>query len=115
MLFLTSEGASDQLRFDHTSLPKVENPIAFSPSALSRWLSTLHLHARYAVLLFWPRHLSADWSFECVPLVERLGDARNALSLALYAGMLLVLLMAQPWALPAEWLRAGQQQGGGRE
>ncbi len=50
---------------------QVENPIPFLPDATSRALSTAHLHARYAWLLLWPRRLSADWSFPCVPLVDQ--------------------------------------------
>ncbi|GFR39824.1 hypothetical protein Agub_g317, partial [Astrephomene gubernaculifera] len=53
---------------------KVENPIPFSPSRLERALSTAHLHARYARLLLLPYPLSADWSFNCLPLVRKLTD-----------------------------------------
>ncbi|GAX82143.1 hypothetical protein CEUSTIGMA_g9571.t1 [Chlamydomonas eustigma] len=91
---------------------KVENPIAFAPSPLSGLLSTLHLHARYAILLLWPQHLSADWSFACIPLVEELSDLRNLLSLGLYLSIFWVALMARPWALLAEWANEARAASG---
>ncbi|GIL43834.1 hypothetical protein Vafri_1432, partial [Volvox africanus] len=85
---------------------KVENPIAFSTSPLERLLSTGHLHARYAGLLLLPLHLSADWSFDCVPMVSRLTDPRNALTAALYSYLTVVLMAARPWKVVATWCRA---------
>ena len=84
---------------------KVENPIAFAPEGLPRWLSTFHLHARYALLLIWPQHLSADWSFACIPLVEDVKDPRNLLSLLLYTFMLIILVTARPWRVLSCWWR----------
>ena len=81
----------------------MENPIAFSSSTLARYLSIFHLHARYAGLLVWPRRLSADWSFACIPLVETWSDPRNLLSLGLYIGLVLVGVMARPWDVIKEW------------
>ncbi|GIL81905.1 hypothetical protein Vretifemale_10876, partial [Volvox reticuliferus] len=101
---------------------KVENPIAFSQSPLERLLSTGHLHARYAGLLLWPLHLSADWSFECVPMISRLSDLRNALTAALYTYLTVVLIAARPWGLVTTWCRAaaavmaaGQEESGGKK
>ena len=88
------------------TLPQVENPIAFSSSPLSRTLSTLHLHSRYALLLVWPQHLSADWSFACIPLVEGWEDPRNLLSLLLYSLVLLAVVLAKPWGLITGWTNA---------
>ncbi|KAG1677925.1 hypothetical protein FOA52_001343 [Chlamydomonas sp. UWO 241] len=82
---------------------KVENPIAFAGDFQTRLLSTAHLHARYAWLLIFPRHLSCDWSFSCIPLVESVADPRNAASIAMYAAALAALLMARPWRLMWEW------------
>jgi hypothetical protein len=82
---------------------KVENPIAFAPEGLPQWLSTLHLHARYALLLIWPQHLSADWSFACIPLVEEPKDPRNLLSLLLYTFLLIILVVARPWQILSCW------------
>lgn len=39
---------------------KVENPIPFAPSALTRALTTAYLHARYAGLLLAPVQLSGE-------------------------------------------------------
>ena len=63
----------------------VDNPLPSAGSALARTLSALHVHVRYARLLVWPATLSADYSFECVPLVRRWRDARNLGAAALYA------------------------------
>ena len=82
---------------------KVENPIAFAPEGLPRLLSTFHLHARYALLFIWPQHLSADWSFACIPLVEDLRDPRNLLSLLLYLSILALLVTARPWRILTMW------------
>jgi hypothetical protein len=75
---------------------QVENPIPFAQSFSTRLLSTGYLHARYFGLLLFPRHLSADWSFSCIPLVEQLSDIRNAATAALYLYFLYVGLAAQP-------------------
>ncbi|GLC66378.1 hypothetical protein PLESTF_000418100 [Pleodorina starrii] len=85
---------------------KVENPIAFSSSRLERLLSTGHLHARYAGLLLWPQHLSADWSFDCVPMLSRPTDPRVVLAAALYGLLAAATLAARPWRLLATWCSA---------
>ncbi|GLI69945.1 hypothetical protein VaNZ11_014684, partial [Volvox africanus] len=100
---LRSWVAVDQLVRIHR---KVENPIAFSTSPLERLLSTGHLHARYAGLLLLPIHLSADWSFDCVPMISRLTDPRNALTAALYSYLTVMLMAARPWGVVATWCRA---------
>eukprot|EP00940_MAST-03C_sp_MAST-3C-sp2_P000540 g540.t1 len=69
---------------------KTENPFAFARGT-SWFLSTAYLHARYAYLLVWPAELCAEYSFDCVPLVETWTDPRNALSIACYAGGLALL------------------------
>jgi hypothetical protein len=76
---------------------QVENPIPFAESPLTRTLSTGHLHARYAWLLFAPLHLSADWSFNCIPLVEHLWDARNLATVILYCYILYTVMSAKPF------------------
>lgn len=78
---------------------KVENPIPFAESRLTRVLSTGYLHARYFWLLVMPLHLSADWSFSCIPLVEACTDVRNLATLALYCYLLHTALAAQPLSL----------------
>lgn len=78
---------------------QVENPIPFADSRLTRTLSTGYLHARYFGLLILPLHLSADWSFSCIPLVETWGDVRNLATLTLYCYFLYTALSAQPFSL----------------
>ncbi|WIA11866.1 hypothetical protein OEZ85_011952 [Tetradesmus obliquus] len=83
---------------------KVENPIPFADSFTTRLLSTGFLHARYFGILLFPRHLSADWSFSCIPLVEQLSDPRNAATAALYLYFLYVGLAAPRTVLRnADW------------
>jgi hypothetical protein len=75
---------------------QVENPVAFAEGA-TRALSLAHLHAQYAGLLLYPARMSADWSYRCVPLVQRLADPRNLGAAALYAGLAWLLLAGRPW------------------
>jgi hypothetical protein len=56
-------------------------------------------------LLLWPQHLSADWSFNCLPLVEQLQDPRNLATGALYAYLLYCFISAQPWAAALQLLK----------
>jgi hypothetical protein len=86
---------------------KVENPLAFYPTRLQRLLSTFHQHWCYAALLVAPVHMSADWSYACVPPVESLADPRNAGTAALYGTLAALALAARPWRLARdERLRA---------
>eukprot|EP00002_Diphylleia_rotans_P034898 TRINITY_DN7544_c0_g1_i1.p1 TRINITY_DN7544_c0_g1~~TRINITY_DN7544_c0_g1_i1.p1 ORF type:complete len:726 (-),score=116.74 TRINITY_DN7544_c0_g1_i1:145-2322(-) len=64
----------------------VENPIAYTEGA-SRVLSILYLHWRYAWLLVFPMSLSVDYSYNCVPVIESLGEWRNIGWIALYASI----------------------------
>jgi hypothetical protein len=75
---------------------QVENPIPFAKSFSTRLFTTGFLHARYLGTLLFPLHLSADWSFSCIPLVEQLTDPRNAATAALYLYFLYVGLSARP-------------------
>lgn len=77
-------------------LLQVENPIPFSESLLTRIMSTGYLHTRYFAQLLLPLHLSADWSFNCIPLVEHITDPRNIATLLLYGYLIWVLVSAQP-------------------
>ena len=70
----------------------------------TKLLSLWHLHAQYAGLMVAPVHMCADWSYRCVPLVQRFSDPRNLQSLALYAWVLWALLEGRPWEVVAEML-----------
>jgi hypothetical protein len=77
----------------------VENPIPFCSERLTRVLTTGYLHARYFLLLLAPLHLSCDWSWACIPLVEHWEDPRNLATAGLYLGLLYYLLAARPLGL----------------
>ena len=62
----------------------VENPIAFLTDPTSIWLSIIHLHYRYVILLLFPRTLSVDYSFNCIPVVLDASDPRIIAPLILY-------------------------------
>lgn len=69
---------------------EVENPMAFAP-AVPRWLTRFYLLTIYAKLLVWPVRLSADYSFNQIPLLESFGDPRNIVTLlaaAVFIGLL---------------------------
>lgn len=68
-------------------IPFVDNPAA-SAGPLAGRLTALGAVARYAVLLLWPRRLSADYSYDQIPVV---GSFANPL---VAAGLLLVLAAA---------------------
>lgn len=74
---------------------RLENPIAFSRGA-TKLLSNMYLHAYYGLLLVWPYSLSFDYSFDCIPLVHSLADARNLITLAMY-GAIVALFGAALW------------------
>ncbi|GLG98620.1 Protein O-mannosyl-transferase TMTC2 [Gryllus bimaculatus] len=76
------------------SLPRFsnqDNPAAFHPSRLVRFLTFCYLAAFNCWLLLCPATLSHDWQMGSVPLVASLGDARN-LATALFFLCCLVVL-----------------------
>ncbi|ETO28698.1 hypothetical protein RFI_08425, partial [Reticulomyxa filosa] len=64
---------------------KAENPIAFEPNRWTRIFSTAYVHSYYLRLLLFPYPLCADYSFNCIPLIETWSDARNLVSCLCYA------------------------------
>ena len=86
---------------------QVENPIPFAEPLTAR-LTTGFLHAKYFHLLLFPLHLSADWSFACVPYVQSLADPRNAATAALYSALVWVVVSSKPWRLVQHVLQGGQ-------
>ena len=50
--------------------------------------------------------MSADWSFNCIPLVESLQDPRNLATLGLYCTLVYWTLSAAPFSLAASRLQA---------
>eukprot|EP00966_Prymnesium_polylepis_P201680 4673134-Prymnesium_polylepis.1 len=65
----------------------VDNPLPSLPLRTARLLSAAHVHVRYGRLLLWPATLSADYSYDCIPMVSATADARNLAALALYAAL----------------------------
>ena len=61
-----------------------------------RQLSWLYLVFVNSWLLFNPSHLSADWRFGVVPLINSISDAHNVLTM-ISVGSLLVLLVCGLW------------------
>lgn len=69
------------------AIPFVDNPAAAAGFPAGR-LTALGTVVRYAGLLIWPRHLSADYSFDQIPIIRSPADP-----MAL-AGLLIVALVA---------------------
>jgi tetratricopeptide (TPR) repeat protein len=81
-------------------VPFVDNPAA-SAGPLAGRLTALGAVARYAALLIWPRHLSADYSFDQIPIVRSPVDPlalAGLLCVALAAGGGMLLLRRRPVA-----------------
>ena len=76
---------------------ELDNPL---PTACARhgplvcWLSIAHVGASYFALLLDPRQLCCDYSFDALPTISGLADARNARALLLSAALLAVLQLA---------------------
>jgi len=62
---------------------RAENPLTFVRGRVPRLLSTAWIQVVYAGLLLAPRHFCVEYSYDCIPMVTRLSDPRNALSLLL--------------------------------
>lgn len=67
-----------------TLIRKIENPLPFAPTALSRFLSLIYLHYKYTEQLLLGYELSADWSYSCVEYVESMKDLRAWAAISLY-------------------------------
>lgn len=90
---------------------RLDNPIPSEPSARTRLLSTAALHARSMGLLLWPATLSADYSYDALPLVRTVCDPLVGLALAAYASIVfvsiaLVVLATRPHHPPSTRRRA---------
>jgi tetratricopeptide (TPR) repeat protein len=65
----------------------VDNPAAAAGPIDGR-LTALGAVARYTVLLLWPRHLSADYSFDQIPVIRTLAEPWALAGLLVVAGVL---------------------------
>ncbi|KAL6061125.1 transmembrane and TPR repeat-containing protein 4 [Balamuthia mandrillaris] len=83
-------------------MQKHHNPIAFE-AGLTRWLSTFHLHFRYVWVLLFPYYLSADYSYDCIPLLRSLNPSEEPRVLLIpllwfsIAGFLVGALCSKRW------------------
>ena len=85
---------------------RLDNPLAFAPSPWVRALSTVRVHALGLSLLLWPATLSADYSFDAVPLVTSPRDPAFIGAALVYATLLavtvaLLRVAARPLADPS--------------
>ncbi|XP_032445974.1 protein O-mannosyl-transferase TMTC1 isoform X1 [Xiphophorus hellerii] len=69
-----------------------DNPASFSPHLLTRFLTYSYLLSFNAWLLLAPVVLCYDWQVGSIPLVESLGDVRNAATILLAAVMIALCL-----------------------
>ncbi len=69
------------------SIPFVDNPAA-SAGPFDGRLTGLGTLVRYAALLVWPRHLSADYSYDQIPIIHSLRDPLAAAGLVLALAVL---------------------------
>uniref|UniRef100_A0A6B2KZ34 dolichyl-phosphate-mannose--protein mannosyltransferase n=1 Tax=Arcella intermedia TaxID=1963864 RepID=A0A6B2KZ34_9EUKA len=68
---------------------RTENPIAFT-QGFTKFLSINYIQAYNARLLLYPKDLSAEYSYNCIPMVESITDYRNAAPILLYITLLLI-------------------------
>ena len=75
---------------------RLDNPIAFANSTKIRVLSCARVQLLGLGLLVWPAELSADYSFDAVPLVESWAHPAGPVALCVYtaAAMLVIRLLA---------------------
>ena len=69
----------------------MENRMALMPAGLARTLTVAYTHVEYAWLFVWPSDLSFDHGFDTPRIITAVSDPRNALSVALYACVFVVL------------------------
>lgn len=64
-----------------------DNPVAKSPSRLTRFLTFLYLPAFNFQLLMYPATLSFDWGMDAIPRLNSLCDFRNLATLIFYSAL----------------------------
>ncbi len=88
-------------------IPFVDNPAA-SAGPLAGRLTALGAVARYAILLLWPRRLSADYSYDQIPMIGSLADPLGAsglvLVLAAVGGGAWLVRRAPGWGYGLLWI-----------
>jgi tetratricopeptide (TPR) repeat protein len=88
-------------------IPFVDNPAASAGPVAGR-LTAVGTVARYAALLLWPRRLSADYSFDQIPIIHSILDplalAGSLIVLLLVAGGVLLLRRAPAGGFALLWI-----------
>lgn len=72
--------------FELPDVTFVENPLAFVPWQ-TRILTAIHIIARYIWILIWPFKLSADYSYDVVPLIANASSPVFLISACSVAGL----------------------------
>lgn len=84
----------------------LDNPAAFADN-LGRLGTALWVQVKYAVLFFAPTRLSSDYSFDAIPVVESVRDARFWMALAFIAALCAVFVVgcrrSRPLAVGVAW------------
>ena len=99
-------------------LRRTENPYAFPPTPLAAALSNMYLHFRYGWLLLWPSELCAEYSYNCVPVVELPSDPRAAHGVFFHAvlwGGSIAMLLSRRLAVLLCTARGFGERGGAAE
>ena len=106
-LMVGEDGDWWKITLEHSQLVRrAENPFKFL-DGLPRVLSYAYLQVRYARLLLWPSELCCEYSFDCIPAVESLSDARNLQSLGLLLGIGALITSLFHWKPGATGAAAG--------
>ena len=71
-----------------------DNPAAFAPSRLTRFLTFTYLSAFSLCMLFAPVRLSYDWQMNSIELIDQWTDPRNLISLLVFAVLAWLVLTA---------------------
>jgi len=74
------------VRFELPDVTFIENPLAFVPPQ-TRILTAIYVIARYVWLLIWPYKLSADYSYNVIPLIAEATSPIFLISACCVAGL----------------------------
>ena len=72
----------------------LENHVHLLPSLQTRALTYCQTHFWYLFKLIYPRHLSFDYGYACLPTIEAIYDTRNLLPLSAYSVLMSLLFYA---------------------
>ncbi|XP_073818423.1 transmembrane O-mannosyltransferase targeting cadherins 4 [Musca autumnalis] len=81
--------------FKSPKFRNADNPVAHASSLKTRILSQSYLYFYNLKILINPSELCFDWSFGCIPLIQKFNDNRLLLVLGLYVLLTIVILNYQ--------------------